>query len=164
MSPSCYRLSSRLIIALALLAMTGCATGNRNIHDPAKVGSLQVGVTTMAEARAILGEPDARQEHANGNAAWVYKSVDKNTLGTLITHLGTATGAVLGGLGVHKILPKDSGVLGSVATAAGAVVGSNIGREADRKARDSLKNEYNSLTLQFRAGVLSDYVTGSVKK
>lgn len=64
---------NRLGISCAMMALAACTTiGNK--FDPERVSQLTPGVSTIADATALLGTPSSRSPSANGSTLlqWIY--------------------------------------------------------------------------------------------
>lgn len=85
-------LINRFFITLFALVLSGCMTMGQKF-DPAKTDQLQPGVSTIAEATALLGQPAAESTDANGNKLlqWQYSQ-----------------GTLVGGSGAHVAILFDS--------------------------------------------------------
>lgn len=67
----------KLMIALMLVAMTGCTTTTGKPFDDRFVNGIKVGETTLEQVKSEFGEPASFSKSANGNRTlhWGYSKV-----------------------------------------------------------------------------------------
>ncbi|MEQ6331507.1 outer membrane protein assembly factor BamE [Pseudomonas chengduensis] len=85
---------NRLLIAgFAALLISGCATSTVGTPFPAEnVAQLRTGVSTTAQARALLGEPWQVQTNAAGEQLYLWQYIRSDaTSGLVSTNVKTST-------------------------------------------------------------------------
>jgi hypothetical protein len=83
----------KLILIGAAFTLAGCTTvfgdqGLDKVDGPTLQQKLVDGVTTEAQARALLGDPGNTQLRDNGETEWDYKEESSNYLQTLEAGIG----------------------------------------------------------------------------
>ena len=80
-------------VALALL-LSGCASSGREI-DVQKASQIQKGVSTKADVKRLVGEPQQIANDSEGNQTWTYTYVRATAKGTSFIPIA---GAFMGGV------------------------------------------------------------------
>ena len=142
-----YKNGALALVLTATLAACGINHGER--MDYARVNSIQRGVTTEAQVRAMFGEPVSVQTNQKlGIKKLIYAYRNDDSMKKTAAGLG---GAILGGVLGHQI--GDGGGQ-AIATSIGAMAGGVLGDNAVTARQESQMLE---VEISLVTGRVSDY-------
>lgn len=106
-------MKSKISILVILVFMAGCATvGNQQISSYSITSQIQIGKSTKAEVRSLVGEPTKVNFQENGKEIWeyVYKKAQVKPA-TFIPYVGLFAGGMTTQGNTLTIMFNDQGIV-----------------------------------------------------